>query len=101
RAIRGSVVGATTTFTRERWAPGWRPIALSYVGLPTALTFDGNSDAHGFVFEPEFRAAAALTADLRALGVSVHGRARSGPEPAGARCARRCPAPARARSPGG
>src|SRR5438132_10160848 len=28
RTVRGSVIGATNTFTRERWAPGWHPIAL-------------------------------------------------------------------------
>ena len=80
RAVHGSVVGVTDTFTRERWAPGWQPIAMRFVGLPTALTFDGNSGAGGFVFDPERRAAAALTADLRALGVRVGGPGRAGPE---------------------
>ena len=81
RAVRGSVIGVTNTFTRERWAPGWRPIALQFIALPTALVFDGNSAPAGFVFDPERRAAAALTADLRALGVRVARRARAGPEP--------------------
>jgi D-alanyl-D-alanine carboxypeptidase/D-alanyl-D-alanine-endopeptidase (penicillin-binding protein 4) len=36
----------------------------------------------GFVFDSERRAAAALTADLRALGVRVRGPARAGREPA-------------------
>jgi D-alanyl-D-alanine carboxypeptidase/D-alanyl-D-alanine-endopeptidase (penicillin-binding protein 4) len=85
RAVRGSVIGVTTTFTRERWAPGWQRIALQFVGLPTALTFDANSGPKGFVFDPEQRAAAALTADLRALGIRVRGPARAGPEAAGTR----------------
>ena len=81
--MRGSVIGVTTTFTRERWAPGWQPIALQFIGLPTALTFDSNTGPRGFVFDPERRAAAALTADLRALGVKVSGPPKVGPEPAG------------------
>jgi protein MpaA len=85
RAVGGSVVGVTNTFTRERWAPGWRPIALEFIALPTALTYDGNSNANGFVFDPERRAAAALTADLRALGVRVTGGPRAGHAPTAAR----------------
>ncbi len=82
RAVQGSVIGVTTTFTRERWAPGWQPIALQFIGLPTALTFDANTGPRGFVFDPERRAAAALTADLRRLGVRVSGPPKAGPEPA-------------------
>jgi D-alanyl-D-alanine carboxypeptidase/D-alanyl-D-alanine-endopeptidase (penicillin-binding protein 4) len=85
RTMYGSVVGITDTFTRERWAPGWRPIALQFVALPTALTYDGNSNASGFVFDPERHAAAALTAHLRALGVRVTGRPRAGRAPPAAR----------------
>ncbi len=81
RAVRGSVIGVTNTFTRERWAPGWHPIALEFVALPTALTYDANRTPTGFVFDPERRAAAALSVDLRTLGVRVRGRARAGPEP--------------------
>jgi D-alanyl-D-alanine carboxypeptidase/D-alanyl-D-alanine-endopeptidase (penicillin-binding protein 4) len=72
------VIGVTNTFTRERWAPGWRPIALQFIALPTALTFDGNSDAGGFVFDPERRAASRLAGDLRADGVRGLGAARAG-----------------------
>jgi protein MpaA len=85
RTMYGSVVGVTNTFTRERWAPGWRPIALQFVALPTALTYDGNSNTSGFVLDPERRAAAALTAHLRALGVRVTGRPRAGRAPPAAR----------------
>ena len=72
--IRGSVLGVTRTFSRDRNAPGWHPIALRYIGLPTALSFEHNVDANGFVFDPEQRAASALDADLRALGVRIGGR---------------------------
>ena len=85
RAVRGSVIGATNTFTRERWAPGWRPIALKFIAIPTALTFDANTGPGGFVFDPERHAAAALTADLRALGVRVGRPAEAGARPANTR----------------
>jgi serine-type D-Ala-D-Ala carboxypeptidase/endopeptidase (penicillin-binding protein 4) len=75
RRITGSVVGDTSEFRRERWAPGWRRIALSFVSVPTALTFDSNADANGFVFDPERRAATALAADLEHIGVDVVGPA--------------------------
>jgi D-alanyl-D-alanine carboxypeptidase/D-alanyl-D-alanine-endopeptidase (penicillin-binding protein 4) len=81
RTIRGSVIGATNTFTRERWAPGWQPIALQFIAPPTALTFDRNRGPGRFVFDPERQAAAALVRDLRALRVRVVGRARAGPAP--------------------
>jgi D-alanyl-D-alanine carboxypeptidase len=84
RRVRGSVIGVTNTFTRERWAPGWQPIALQFIALPTALTFDANSSPAGFVFDPERRAAATLTADLHTLGVHVSGRARADRAPAAA-----------------
>ena len=71
RRVAGSVVGDTGTFVRDRSAPGWHPIALRYVGLPTALSFEGNVDADGYVFDPERRAAAVLTAELRSLGVRI------------------------------
>jgi D-alanyl-D-alanine carboxypeptidase/D-alanyl-D-alanine-endopeptidase (penicillin-binding protein 4) len=83
--VTGSVVGDTSGFVRDRTAPGWHPIALSYVGLPTALSFEGNVDANGFVFDPERRAAAAFAGDLRAVGVEVDGGARAGEAPDGLR----------------
>jgi protein MpaA len=73
RRIRGSVVGVTGTFSRGRWAPGWSSLAPGFVALPTALDYDGNSSVRGFVSDPEQRAAAALAADLRALGVRIDG----------------------------
>jgi hypothetical protein len=42
--IIGSVVGDTSVFRRDRGAPGWHPIALRFIGLPTALAFDHNAD---------------------------------------------------------
>lgn len=81
RRVRGSVVGVTGTFSRERWAPGWSSIAYRFEALPTALVYDGNVGPRGYDYHPEQRAAAALTAALRALGIHVDGNAetRSGP----------------------
>jgi D-alanyl-D-alanine carboxypeptidase len=84
-SIRGSVVGDTSTFSRERWAPGWHKIALQFISIPTALTFGANQDAGGFVFDPERRAALELTDDLRRLGVRIHGRPSVGRVPENAR----------------
>jgi D-alanyl-D-alanine carboxypeptidase/D-alanyl-D-alanine-endopeptidase (penicillin-binding protein 4) len=85
RRVTGSVIGDTSAFRRDREAPGWHPIALRYIGLPTALSFEGNVDANGFVFDPERSAAAALAGDLRAVGIHVDGGSRSGVAPSGLR----------------
>jgi D-alanyl-D-alanine carboxypeptidase len=69
--VDGAVVGDTGTFVRDRHARGWHPIALRYIGLPTALSYRMNADANGFVFQPELAAAEALEAELRALGIRV------------------------------
>jgi protein MpaA len=76
RSVHGSVVGVSGTFSRDRWAPGWSPVARRFVAVPTALTYAANA-----LGDPERHAAAALTADLRALGVEVDGRARTRAHP--------------------
>lgn len=82
RRVRGSLVGVTGTFSRERWAPGWSSLARGFVALPTALDYDANVGPRGYVFDPEQEAAAALAADLRALGVRVEGGAATREAPA-------------------
>lgn len=79
--VDGSIVGDTSAFVRDRAAPGWHAIALRYIGLPTALSYEANVDAGGFVFDPERRASAALTAELRALGIPVAGSPRAAAAP--------------------
>lgn len=79
RRITGSIVGDTSAFDRGWWAPGWLPgISRSYVTRPTALAIDGNRRAGS----PELRAASALRAALRGLGVEVLGGAAVGRAPA-------------------
>jgi D-alanyl-D-alanine carboxypeptidase/D-alanyl-D-alanine-endopeptidase (penicillin-binding protein 4) len=87
RRIRGRVMGATTGFDRDWWAPGWRDyFPRDYIALPTALTFEGNQDARGVhIRDPERRAARFLTGRLRALGVVVTMEAGVGASPGGLR----------------
>jgi serine-type D-Ala-D-Ala carboxypeptidase/endopeptidase (penicillin-binding protein 4) len=87
RKIRGRVMGATTGFQRDWWAPGWQDyFPRDYIALPTALTFEGNQDARGVhIRDPERRAAGFLTRRLRALGVAVTMEAGAGAPPGGLR----------------
>jgi D-alanyl-D-alanine carboxypeptidase/D-alanyl-D-alanine-endopeptidase (penicillin-binding protein 4) len=83
RRLRGRVLGVTTGFTRDWWAPGWRDyFPEEYIPLPTALTFEGNEDRYGRnIDDPERRAAAALTRRLEAIGVRVTGNPGAAPSP--------------------
>jgi len=87
RKVRGRVLGATTGFQRDWWAPGWQDyFPRDYIALPTALTFEGNQDARGVhIRDPERRAARSLTKRLRALGVVVTMEAGAGAPPIGLR----------------
>jgi D-alanyl-D-alanine carboxypeptidase/D-alanyl-D-alanine-endopeptidase (penicillin-binding protein 4) len=82
--IRGRVMGATTYFRRDWWAPGWKPrITRRYVAIPTALTFEHNVVRGREIRDPERRAAASLTTQLERLGIRVRGRPGDGAPPAG------------------
>jgi D-alanyl-D-alanine carboxypeptidase/D-alanyl-D-alanine-endopeptidase (penicillin-binding protein 4) len=83
RRVRGRVMGATTGFQRDWWAPGWRDyFPRDYVPLPTALTFENNEDGGGRnISDPERRAARSLKDRLRASGVRVTGDPGAGPAP--------------------
>lgn len=82
KRIKGRVVGSTTYFTHDWYAPGWEPDFPSrYVALPSALTFNANTWDGRHIDNPELRAARALTKRLRALGVKVYHRARAGQVP--------------------
>jgi D-alanyl-D-alanine carboxypeptidase/D-alanyl-D-alanine-endopeptidase (penicillin-binding protein 4) len=85
--VRGRVMGATTGFLRDWWAPGWQDyFPRDYIALPTALTFEGNADARGVhIRDPERRAARSLTNKLRARGVPVTMDAGAGVPPTGMR----------------
>jgi serine-type D-Ala-D-Ala carboxypeptidase/endopeptidase (penicillin-binding protein 4) len=81
RRITGAVLGDTTGFLRDRHAPGWHPLALNNVGLPTALSFDHNVGPGGYVLIPELSAARAVTRALRSDGVTVGSSARADTAP--------------------
>jgi D-alanyl-D-alanine carboxypeptidase/D-alanyl-D-alanine-endopeptidase (penicillin-binding protein 4) len=76
--IDGSVVADTGPFERDRWAVGWRDyFQADEVPFPTALTFEGNvGPGGGHIDDPERRAAAWFTRELRGLGVPVAGEPR-------------------------
>jgi D-alanyl-D-alanine carboxypeptidase/D-alanyl-D-alanine-endopeptidase (penicillin-binding protein 4) len=69
-------MGSTGYFGRDWDATGWNEAARTYVNRPTALTFEGNDEAHA-----ERRAARELTERLEALGIRVAGEPGSGPPP--------------------
>lgn len=83
-AIEGRVMGSTSYFSRDWFAPGWKSdFPEEEVALPSALTFRGNELAGRHVADPERRAAAWVTRRLRARGVSVAGSPGSGDAPEG------------------
>jgi D-alanyl-D-alanine carboxypeptidase/D-alanyl-D-alanine-endopeptidase (penicillin-binding protein 4) len=79
-AIRGRVIGNLGAFSRDWFAPGWKPyFPADYVARPTALTFRGNRGPSGaHIAVPELRAAAFLTTKLEALGVAVRRKPATG-----------------------
>jgi D-alanyl-D-alanine carboxypeptidase/D-alanyl-D-alanine-endopeptidase (penicillin-binding protein 4) len=83
-AIDGRVMGSTSYFSRDWFAPGWKSsFPKEEIALPSALTFRGNQLGDRHVSDPERRAAAWVIRRLRALGVSVGGAAGSGEAPGG------------------
>lgn len=80
--IEGSVVGSTSGFERDWWAPGWKSdFPRKYIPLPTALSFHGNRIDGKHVKNPEFRLARRLTRKLKSRGVEVVGAPRAGALP--------------------
>jgi D-alanyl-D-alanine carboxypeptidase/D-alanyl-D-alanine-endopeptidase (penicillin-binding protein 4) len=83
-AVEGRVMGSTSFFSRDWFAPGWKSdFPEDEIALPSALTFRGNELAGRHVSDPERRAAAWVTRRLRARGVSVGGRPGAGIAPGG------------------
>ena len=84
KRVRGRVLGATTPFARDWFAPGWkRSFPREHVALPTALTFRGNEADGRHISDPERRAATAMTRILRERGIRVAGRPGAGSPPSG------------------
>ena len=82
RRIKGRVVGARTYFAHDWWASGWKSFfPANYVALPAALNINGNTHKGRHISNPEWKLAAALTERLRAIGVRVGGKPKSGGVP--------------------
>ena len=75
KRIKGRIMGSTTYFRHDWFAPGWRPdFPHDEVALPTALTFKENHILRRNVAHPERFAAQALYDRLRARGIAIGGR---------------------------
>ena len=85
RRITGRVMGSTTYFSHDWYAPGWRKFFPRLeVGLPSALTFKENHVNGRNVHDPERYAAQELARKLKARGVAIGGGAPgSGAAPGG------------------
>jgi D-alanyl-D-alanine carboxypeptidase/D-alanyl-D-alanine-endopeptidase (penicillin-binding protein 4) len=82
--IEGRVMAGSGYFKHDWNAPGWRSYYRTYyVGLPTALTLNGNVFRGHYIRNPEKRLALALTQRLERAGVRVEGKPGAGPAPAG------------------
>jgi D-alanyl-D-alanine carboxypeptidase/D-alanyl-D-alanine-endopeptidase (penicillin-binding protein 4) len=82
--VQGRVMGSTGYFKRDWNAPGWKPsFRREQVALPTALTFEGNTDEGTHVRDPEVLAAKSLTEILKKRGIRIGGTPGSGKPPAG------------------
>ncbi|HVF53966.1 MAG TPA: D-alanyl-D-alanine carboxypeptidase [Actinomycetota bacterium] len=82
--IAGSVIGSTSYFEHDWFAPGWKSdFPSEEIPLPSALTFEGNVADGKHVQNPEERAAAALTKRLEKIGVKVGRAPAAGPLPEG------------------
>jgi D-alanyl-D-alanine carboxypeptidase/D-alanyl-D-alanine-endopeptidase (penicillin-binding protein 4) len=85
KRINGHVVGSTGYFEHDWRARGWRPyFPGGEVGLPSALTFEGNIAHRRFVDDPERHFAKSLTRALERLGVHVDKGPAAWRAPAGA-----------------
>ena len=79
--VRGRIMGERGYFDDDLTAPGWQPyVPGRYVQLPSALVLAGNNSGDS---RPERAAAAALTRELRRLGVQVTGMPGAGESPQG------------------
>lgn len=85
RRVTGRVIGGIGPFARDWFAPGWRDyFPAVYIPLPTALTFNANTDSRGtHITNPELRAATAMTNRLEGAGVIVRKTPDAAPLPGG------------------
>lgn len=92
--IDGNIMAATDPFARDWFAPGWKPFfPSSEVGLPTALTFNGNIYKQHYTKRPELKLAESFRRRLRRAGIEVSGIAGAGHAPRKLRTIASVPSP--------
>ncbi|MDQ3985944.1 MAG: D-alanyl-D-alanine carboxypeptidase [Actinomycetota bacterium] len=80
--IEGRVIASTRPFARDWFARGWKDyFPSSQVGLPTALTFNGNVYKGHYTPRPERLLAESLTRRLKKEGIAVGGSPGAGRNP--------------------
>lgn len=80
--ITGRVVGSTTYFSHDWFAPGWKSdFPAEEIALPSAVAVDGNTHKGRHISNPEFRAAKKLTVKLKKIGVLVADPPKAGTAP--------------------
>ena len=82
KAIGGGVRASTGPFKHDWFAPGWRGyFPANEVGLPSALSLNGNLHKHQHTKKPELLVAKSLDQRLKKAGISVAGPPRVGAPP--------------------
>ncbi|MDQ3878179.1 MAG: D-alanyl-D-alanine carboxypeptidase [Actinomycetota bacterium] len=80
--ITGRVIGVTSYFSHDWFAPGWKAdFPAEEVALPSAVAIDGNTHKGRHISNPEFRAAKKLTVKLKRIGVLVADPPKAGARP--------------------
>jgi serine-type D-Ala-D-Ala carboxypeptidase/endopeptidase (penicillin-binding protein 4) len=83
KKVDGRVMASTDQFARDWYAPGWKPYyKTSYVGLPSALTYNVNVHKRQYTKHPERLLAENLRKRLKRAGIVVTGGFGAGPAPA-------------------
>lgn len=79
KRVNGDVMGSTRLFARDWNAPGWKSFFNeTEVGLPTALTLNGNVYRGHYTKRPELILAKLFKKRLRKAGIAVRGSAGKG-----------------------
>ncbi len=82
RSIAGGVRAARLPFKHDWFAPGWKSyFPISHVGLPSALTLNGNVHKRQYTKKPEKLVAESLHKLLKKAGIAVSDPPRAGAPP--------------------
>ncbi|MDQ3954216.1 MAG: D-alanyl-D-alanine carboxypeptidase [Actinomycetota bacterium] len=82
--VAGGVRAARLPFKHDWFAPGWKSyFPISHVGLPSALTLNGNVHKRQYTKKPEKLVAESLRKLLQKAGIAVSGAPGTGAPPKG------------------